>query len=597
MAGRMLPRGASLAGGFVGRKRELGALAAKLTAAFAGEGGMAMLVGEPGIGKTRTAREFAGMASKRGATVLWGRCYEFDWSPPYEPWIDAIRAYVRVADPARLRAQVGPAASLLAQLVPELRATRISAPQPALVGADEARLRLYEAVCALFEAAAGKPVVLVLDDLDCADRDSLDLLEYVARFLGRIPLLIVGTYRSVELDLTHPLAQCLADLNRERLYERLALGSLSGEETARLLEQLWRAPLAPEVAEAIYIETDGNPFFVEEVVRHLQAEGRDPGSLDPGSATWEIPETVRQAVGRRLAGLSRETNRLLSVAVAFTGSFDFSLLQALTGMEEGALLDSIDEALAAKMIRPVSRQADAYEFAHALVRHTLCEELNPSRKARLHRRIARALEQVHAGRESDYSAELAYQYHQSASLPGAAHGIRYALAAAEQAKASYARDHGVGFLRMARDLAWECDSSVRADLLSRLAVAEAEAMMVEDARRSLDEALGAFADAAAPPERAEECVRLVMHALGEADVGEGETAAVVYPDDLTAREVEVLQLLASGRANKEIAAELVVSTHTVERHLANIYGKIGVHNRAGAVRYALEHHLIAAPTV
>ncbi len=556
---------------------------------------MAMLVGEPGIGKTRTAQELAEVARGCGADVLWGRCYEVDWSPPYAPWIEAIGEHVRAAEPGRLSTQLGPSAPVLGRLIPQLRATLPQTSRPATLNPNEERWRLYEAVVDCLEAIAAEPIVLVLDDLHCADRDSLGLLEYVARFLARIPLVIVGTYWDVALDLTHPLAQCLADLNRHRVYERLPLSSLTVGETTLLLERLCATPIASEVAEAIYAETDGNPFFVEEVLRHLQDEGRDPGSLDPRIASLEIPETVRQAVGRRLARLSHETNRLLSVAVAFTGSFDFSLLQALTRMAEEVLLDSIDEALAARMIRPVGREGEVYEFAHSIVRHTLCEELNPSRKARLHRRIARALEQVHAGRETEYAAELAYQYHRSASLPGSAHGIRYALAAAEQAKTSFARDHGVGFLRMARDLAAESEPTVRADILRRLAVAEAEALMLEDARGSLDEALAALDEAGADRETVADCLRDVTRAMSVARAEEGGPAAVAYPSGLTAREVEVLRLLAGGRANKEIAAELVVSIHTVERHLANIYRKIVVHNRAGAINYALQHELIETP--
>lgn len=211
---------------------------------------------------------------------------------------------------------------------------------------------------------------------------------------------------------------------------------------------------------------------------------------------------------------------MLSTTSAFEGPFDFRVLELLTGLGEDELLDALDAVLAAGLVQPAAR-ADAYEFVHELVRRTLYDELNPSRRARLHRRIARALETL--GSES--AAELAIQYALSSTLPGAANGIPYALAAARGAE----RER---FLAIAEELAWDADESVRAEIRAQRA----------DGRR---------------------------------------------PDGLTRREVEVLRLVALGRSTKEIARELVLSAHTVDRHIANIYGKIGAHNRAAATAHAL----------
>jgi DNA-binding CsgD family transcriptional regulator len=185
------------------------------------------------------------------------------------------------------------------------------------------------------------------------------------------------------------------------------------------------------------------------------------------------------------------------IQVANTG-FTFPVLEALTGLPEETLLNSLDEALQAGLIRSTG-EGVSYDFAHAIVRHTLYDALNPDRRARLHRRIALALEQVYADCTMDYAAELAAQYHASAILSGAERGIAYCLAAAEQARAGYAHERAVVFLRMARDLLPGGRLEASADLLCQLAVAEAEALLLNDAHRSAEEALAALSATQAEP--------------------------------------------------------------------------------------------------
>ena len=193
--------------------------------------------------------------------------------------------------------------------------------------------------------------------------------------------------------------------------------------------------------------------------------------------------------------LSDETQRLLTHASVFTGGFDFAVLPALLERSEDVLLDAIDEALAAKMIEPASSGGERYDFVHAIVRHSLSETWNPSRRVRLHRRAAEALISAYSGREAEHAAELAVQYHRSASLPGAEAGTPFALAAADQAARSFARDRIVHFLRIARDLSGGSDASRRAQILCRLAIAEAEAVLGSEARETADEALAALDEA------------------------------------------------------------------------------------------------------
>jgi DNA-binding CsgD family transcriptional regulator len=499
---------------FVGREPELAALRERLEEACAGRGGVVMLVGEPGVGKTRTARELAETARGRGALALWGSCYEGDWTPPYGPWAEALAAYTSVTDRSLLRTRLGEGASVLAHVVPEIRACLPDLPQAPALELGEARYRLYDAFVR-FLLAPGEPVLLVLDDLHWADDASLRLLQHVARFVARGSVLVVGTHRDVDPELGTSLTECLAELNRSRLHARFPLRNLTMEESAELVGRLCGFPASPGAVAGVFGETDGNPFFIEEVVRHLQEEGVDLSSATGHRLAWGVPESVRHTVSSRLSRLSPDTHRLLAVAAAFTGGFDFAVVQALTELPEARLLASVDEALGARMIRARSDGLESYEFAHALVRHTLYDELSPSRKARLHRRIARALEQLHVGQDAVYAAELAYQYHRSGSLPGAAHGIPYALAAAEAAKTANSHEQAVSFLRMARDLAAEGERPLEAEILCRLAVTEAQSLMLDDATQTTEEALAALAGSAAPAHTTAEFLGEIAWALKE----------------------------------------------------------------------------------
>jgi predicted ATPase len=242
-------------------------------------------------------------------------------------------------------------------------------------------------------------------------------------------------------------------------------------------------------------------------------EGPWPTDLSVGEL--DIPEGVRQVVGQRVARLSRDTAELLRLASGFTGGFDFDVLRLLCGLPEDPLLDSLDEALHAGLIRVLVERLPRYQFAHAIVRHALYESFNtnPDRRARLHRRIALALQDVSAGRRIDNVAELAAQYHASAGLPGAANGLPHALRAAEQARTAFAHDQAATFLRMALDLAADSSAEQRADILCRLAIAEADAVRLDRAQRWAEQALDAMSAANATPEARADFVAAVAQAL------------------------------------------------------------------------------------
>jgi class 3 adenylate cyclase/tetratricopeptide (TPR) repeat protein len=481
---------------FVGRTNETSRLREKLGQTAEGQGGLVMLVGEPGIGKTRTAEEFAEHARGQGSLVLWGRCYEGEWAPPYGPFAEAIAGYVQSADAETIRTDLGYGAPALARLVPALRDALADVEEPAPLQPDEERFRLLDAVAQFLIATSKRStVVLFLDDLHWADKGTIAMLRHVARFARQERILIVGAYRDIELDRQHPLSEALAQLRREAEYERLLLKGLDTGEVSELLTVIGEQEAQPALVEAISRETDGNPFFIRETLLHLI----DTGALYRKDGVWTsaatnieelgIPEGVRQVIGRRLSRLSDSANRLLTAASAFNGGFRFQTVAAVASLDEDTALDAIDEALDAQIIRPAN--PEHYDFTHALIRHTLYGEMNPSRQVRLHRTIADVMservKEYTLERQASHAAELAYQYHRSAALPGGERGVEFAIQAADQAEATAAWEEAVTFLRIALELLPDADGR-RPRLLGRLGMVLAGALEFEDALATASEA-------------------------------------------------------------------------------------------------------------
>ena len=478
---------------FVGRMDELAKLDEVLRLAQSGQGGLLMLVGEPGIGKTRVVEEFAERARGAGAAVLWGRCHEGEWSPPYGPFAEAIEEYSRDADPSALRSDLGAGAGPIARLVPGLRERLSDIPEPVSLQPDEERFRLFDVVSQfLIATSAGAHLLIVLEDLHWADNDTIAMLRHVARFASQHRIFILGTYRDVELDRQHPLADALGSLRRETNFQRIVLKGLDTNEVAEFLATIAEQDAPEALVKTISSETDGNPFFVREVLLSLV----ETGIIYQGDGQWSsdatridelgIPESVRQAIGRRLSRLSGDANRLIAAASAFNGAFQFDLAASVASLEEMHALDAVDEALAAQVLRPAG-EPETYHFSHALIRQTLYTEQSPSRQVRLHRRIAEAMELAYGDRAPEHAADLAYQYHRSAAIPGAERGVGYALTAAERAEAAYAHDENATFLRMALELLPE-DDDQRPRLLGRVGMALAWTLDFDDALTAASEA-------------------------------------------------------------------------------------------------------------
>ena len=489
---------------FVGREGEMRQLSRRLADATAGRGGLVLVAGEPGIGKTRLAEQLAERAKGQGALVFGGGCFEGDWAPPYAPFVEAIDAHIATSEADELRVDLGPGAGPLAHLVPRVRDALPDLSEPVPLRPDEERFRLLDAVAQFLIACSRRaPVLLCLDDLHWADKGTVAMLRHVARFAPRHRILVLGTYRDTDLHRTHPLAEALGTLRRETEYERIRLKGLDIPAVGDLLAAFAEHDLPESVATVWAEETDGNPFFIRELVRHLIEEGQVSRGSDGRWTTTAplrklgIPEGVRDVIGRRLSRLSKETNQLLSAASAFEGPFRFDVVTAVAELGESEGLAAVDAALAAQVFEPAGAP-DTYAFAHALIRHTLYAELSTSRQVRLHRRVAETLAAAYEDRPSPGQAgEIASQYHRSAGLAPVTRGVEFALAAAVHAESTGGQDEAARFLGMALDLLPAGDPR-RPRLLSRLGAALIWALSFDEGLELAAQAGEAIADAEGP---------------------------------------------------------------------------------------------------
>ena len=447
-------------GRLVGRSDELAVLRERWSHVQQGHGHLVLLSGEPGIGKTRLANEVIAYARLHGALVLQGGCYEYEATTPYLPLAEALRDWVSAQSAGELHDRLGLIAAELVRLAPEIEA-RLGpvAPNPPLPP-DQERLRLFDHVARFLQTlAAGNGLLLFIDDLHWADHGTLALLHYLLRRLRNERLLILSAYREVELDRAHPLAAALVEWRRERLATRLQLGRLTLDECGALLASMFvQDSVSLEFTQAIYRETEGNPFFVEEVIKSLIEQ--DQIYLENGGwgrkaiAELTIPQSVKEAIGRRLNRLSAAGVEALQHAAVLGKTFEFSELAAALGTaetspQEDRLLDALDEAIGAQLIR--AGAGDAFTFTHDKIREVLVEELNPIRRRRLHQRAGESLERMVAGPASEaHVQDLAHHFLQSGDLRKA---LDYSLRAGERARRLYAGDEALTYFQHAAECA------------------------------------------------------------------------------------------------------------------------------------------------
>jgi DNA-binding CsgD family transcriptional regulator len=420
---------------FVGREVELAALAADLDSAAAGRGGVVLVAGEPGIGKTRLAEELATQATTRGVLVLWGRCWEGEGAPAFWPWVQVVRTYVQDGDPAVLRRVMGAGAADIAQVVPAVRDRLPELPAPPPVEPEAARFRLFDSLASFLRAAAARrPLLLVLDDLHWADAPSLALLRFLGQELEGVGLLVVGIYRHTEVGRDHPLLGTLADLSRGQHHRRLLLGGLDQQQVASFVGLVAGVEPSLRLAAAVHQQTDGNPFFVTEVVRLLASQGR-LGHAEAGSPALAVglPEGVRAVVAQRLGRLSDGCRQILEVAAVLGRDFELRALQPASGLEGDRVLVLLEEAEAARVVVAVPGGLGRWRFAHALVREVLYESLPAARRIRLHARVGEVLEALYVGDPRPHLAELAHHFVAAAPGGEVARAVRVATAAGRRA--------------------------------------------------------------------------------------------------------------------------------------------------------------------
>src|SRR5439155_14993500 len=338
-------------------------------------------------------------------------------------------------DPAELSALMGPGAADISQILPEL-SERIEAPAaPAVNDPRQARFRLFDSITSLLaHAAAARPLVVILDDLQSADTPSLLLTEFLAGALDGCRLLVVGTYR-IGLTAAHPLEKTLVVLRGEAATS-ITLAGLGEDEVARFMEVVTGARPPEPVLSAVYRQTEGNPLFVREVVRLLAAEGHLEGEDQAAASDLDLPETVREAIVRRMDHLSPGCNDVLAVASAIGREFDLAVLQRVSGIPAHRVSAALEEAVAARVLVELSAAmapGGSYRFNHTLLRETISGGLVPRRRRRLHRRIAEALEQLYGDDLDAHLAELAHHYEAAGRGRAGTRAIDYAARAGERA--------------------------------------------------------------------------------------------------------------------------------------------------------------------
>jgi tetratricopeptide (TPR) repeat protein len=427
--------------------------------AILGQGGVAFLYGEAGIGKTRLARELAAYARLKGMRVLSGRCpalFRMDGVPPYILWREVVKDYIETCTPEQLYRVIGHYPAEVAKLVPELKQMIRTVPESFELSPEHSRDRLFEAMSQFITNISREtPLLVILDDLQWTDESSLLLLHYLGRGVSREPLLLLGAYRDADIDEKHPLTQVLTELNRERLLQSAQLKRMSFDDTSEMIKRILEQDDFPrEFCELIYEKTRGNPFFAEEVIKSLKEEGviyREENKWGIKDVSKiEFPKTVKSVLKTRFARLDEECQSVLTFASFVGNDFTLEVMCALTGIEENKLLELMDKMLKTGLIKEREVRGEGVcSFADILVRDVVYDEVSLLKRKKLHGVVGAALEKIYAKKIDEHFGELASHFLEGGDKDKA---LDYYLKAGEKAVGIYANGEAASYFHSALGL-------------------------------------------------------------------------------------------------------------------------------------------------
>lgn len=445
---------------FVGRQLEHSLLIRLLERTMGGKASIAMVTGPAGVGKTRIATEIAAEASAKGFRTLSGNCYDRDDSVSFMPLVEILeKAFARAASPEALRRALGDDAAELSRLVPQLRRKFHDIPAPLELSPEQSRRFMFNAVADfLLRAAADGPLLLLCEDLHWADEGTMYLISHIARSVREFPIMLIGTFRDNELDSAGPLAQTLDEFTRLHLLERINLSGLSLNAVSDMIRTFSEHEPPSYVMDAIYSGTEGNPFFVEELCKHLKERGRLSDSNRELGRSFrlgpeDLPDSLRLVIGRRLSRLADQTRKMLNTAATIGRSFTFQLLEASTHEDAEKLLDCIEEAERAGIISSTLEHPEAlFRFSHDLIAQTVMSEISAARQQRLHLSVAEAVERVHENTLEDHVHDLAHHLWHAGPAANADKTVKYLAMAGNQALAQSAYEAALRDLQNALHL-------------------------------------------------------------------------------------------------------------------------------------------------
>lgn len=434
----------------IGREKELDLLDDGLANARAGRGGFFLLTGVPGIGKTRLAEALGERAEARGMLAIWGRCWENPGAPAYWPWAQALRALIDRRDAASLQRELGGGADWIAEIVPELR-DRVTGIEPlGSLRSEQARFAMFAAVSDfLRNVSTGDPLLLVLDDLHAADRESLALLDFVVWSLTESRMVVTAGYQEAAVHARPEVEKLFRSLGIKGRH--LALGGVGESDVGLIVEEELGTAPPPDLIHALHSTTDGNPFFAGEVARLLAAQGQLAVWADGKGGRFPLPDTVRETIWRRFEPLGPAGLDVLRAAAVIGREFRLGTLERVADCDREALIELLDEARAAGLVIEAPGIIGRFRFTHGLIRETLYAGLTTAERIRLHRQVGEALQEMH-GEDPEHLAELAHHFSEAAPGGDGERALEYASRAGREAMRVLAYERAGELFELALDV-------------------------------------------------------------------------------------------------------------------------------------------------